>query len=78
MNSHDWCLNVLKIKSETVPDHSEPLHYFDEPTMNYHMPSAWHEGVNLVNIYLTLAGVTKRKTNALDSRPLALHGHIIV
>ena len=74
--ARDWCINVLKTKANPVPDLSEPLHYLVESTANYHMPicMAWKGNPTIINP--TIAGATKRKTDVLDSRLLALHDQI--
>ena len=74
--ARDWCINVLKTKANPVPDLSEPLHYLVESTANYHMPicMAWKGTPTIINP--TIAGATKRKTDVLDSRLLALHDQI--
>ena len=74
--ARDWCINVLKTKANPVPDLSEPLHYLVESTVNYHMPicMAWKGNPTIINP--TIAGATKRKTDVLDSRLLALHDQI--
>ena len=72
----DWCLNILKTKANPVPDLNEPLHYLLESTANYHMPVCMAWGGNPTIINPAIAGATKRKTDVLDSRLLALHDQI--
>ena len=72
----DWCLSVLKNKADPIPDLSEPLHYLLESTANYHMPICMAWGGNPTIINPSIAGATKRKTDVLDSRMLALHDQI--
>ncbi len=74
--ARDWCVNVLKTKADPVPDLSQPLHYLVESTANYHMPvcMAWSGNPTIINPMI--AGATKRKTDVLDSRLLALHDQI--
>lgn len=74
--SRDWCVNILKTKAEPVPDLSEPLHYLVESTASYHMPVCMAWGGHPTIINPTIAGATKRKTDVLDSRLLALHDQI--
>ena len=74
--ARDWCLTVLKTKSDPVPDLSEPIHYLVESTANYHMPVCMAFGGNPTIINPTIAGATKRKTDVLDSRLLALHDQL--
>ena len=74
--ARDWCINILQTKSDPVPDLSEPLHYLVESTANYHMPVCMAFGGNPTIINPTIAGATKRKTDVLDSRLLALHDQI--
>ena len=74
--ARDWCIDVLKSKADPVPDMSEPLHYLVESTANYHMPVCMAFGGNPTIINPTIAGATKRKTDVLDSKLLALHDQI--
>lgn len=76
IDARDWCLNILATKADPVPDLSEPLHYLIESTANYHMPvcMAWGGSPTIINP--TIAGATKRKTDVLDSRLLALHDQL--
>lgn len=74
--ARDWCINVLKTKANPIPDLSIPLHYLVESTANYHMPVCMAWGGNPTIINPTIAGATKRKTDVLDSRLLALHDQI--
>ena len=76
VNGRDWCINILKTKANPVPDLSQPLHYLLESTANYHMPVCMAWGGNPTIINPTIAGATKRKTDVLDSRLLALHDQI--
>lgn len=76
VEGRDWCLNILKTKADPVPDLSGPLHYLVESTANYHMPVCMAFGGNPTIINPTIAGATKRKTDVLDSRLLALHDQI--
>lgn len=72
----DWCIEILSTKADPVPNLSEPLHYLVESTANYHMPvcMAWGGSPTIINP--TIAGATKRKTDVLDSRLLALHDQL--
>ena len=74
--ARNWCLKTLETKAVPVPDLSEPLHYLVESTANYHMPVCMAWGGNPTIINPTIAGATKRKTDVLDSRLLALHDQI--
>ena len=76
VEARDWCINVLKTKANPIPDLSEPLHYLVESTANYHMPVCMAFGGNPTIINPAIAGATKRKTDVLDSRLLALHDQI--
>ncbi len=76
VTGRDWCINILKTKANPVPDLSQPLHYLLESTANYHMPVCMAWGGNPTIINPTIAGATKRKTDVLDSRLLALHDQI--
>ena len=72
----EWCLKILGTKTNPVPDLTQPFHYLVESTANYHMPVciAWGGTPTIINP--TIAGATKRKTDVLDSRMLALHDQI--
>ena len=74
--ARDWCTKTLKTKADPIPDLSEPLHYLVESTASYHMPvcMAWAGNPTIINP--SIAGATKRKTDVLDSRLLALHDQI--
>ena len=74
--ARNWCIDVLKSKADPVPDLSEPLHYLVESTANYHMPVCMAFDGNPTIINPTIAGATKRKTDVLDSKLLALHDQI--
>lgn len=74
--ARDWCLSVLQTKADPVPDLTEPLHYLVESTANYHMPVCMAFEGNPTIINPTIAGATKRKTDVLDSRLLALHDQL--
>ena len=74
--AREWCITILKTKAEPVPDLSEPLHYLVESTASYHMPVCMAFGGNPTIINPTIAGATKRTTDVLDSRMLALHDQI--
>ena len=76
VKGREWCLETLKTKADPVPDLSEPLHYLVESTANYHMPVCMAWGGNPTIINPTIAGATKRKTDVLDSRLLALHDQL--
>ena len=72
--SKKWVLSVIGSRSDPVPDLStSPLHYCIESTSTYHMPIllAWEGAPSVVNP--TIAGATKRKTDVLDAKMLALH-----
>ena len=69
-----WVLKVITSCSDPVPDLSAiPFHYCIESTSTYHMPIllAWEGQPSIVNP--TIAGSTKRKTDVLDAKLLALH-----
>ena len=74
--AREWCINILSTKADPVPDLSEPLHYLVESTASYHMPVCMAFDGNPTIINPTIAGSTKRKTDVLDSRLLALHDQI--
>ena len=52
---------------------SSPLHYCIESTSTYHLPVllAWEGSPSVVNP--SIAGATKKKTDKLDARLLAVH-----
>ena len=74
--ARDWCIDVLRTKADPIPDMSGPLHYLVESTANYHTPVCMAWGGNPTIINPTIAGATKRKTDVLDSRLLALHDQL--
>ena len=76
IEGRDWCMKVLSENANPIPDMSKPLHYVIESTANYHMPicMAWGGEPTIINP--TLAGATKRKTDRLDSKLLALHDQL--
>ena len=74
--AREWCVNILRTKADPVPDLSVPLHYLVESTASYHMPVCMAFGGNPTIINPSLAGATKRKTDVLDSRLLALHDQL--
>lgn len=74
IQAKDWCIEVLLTCSSPVPDLSDlPFHYCIESTSTYHMPIllAWEGMPSIVNP--TIAGASKRKTDVLDAKMLALH-----
>ena len=76
VNARDWCLDILKTKSDPLPGLSGPLHYLVESTANYHMPVCMAWGGNPTAINPILADATKRKTDVFGGRLLALHDQI--
>lgn len=69
-----WALKVISSCSKPIPDLSIiPFHYCIESTSTYHMPIllAWEGQPSIINP--TIAGSTKRKTDVLDAKLLALH-----
>ena len=73
VDARSWVLRIISSCSEPVPDLSNsPLHYCLESTSTYHLPviMAWEGTPSIVNP--TLAGSTKRKTDVLDAKLLAL------
>lgn len=76
VSARDWCVNVLKTKTDPVPDLSGPIHYLVESTANYHMPVCMAFGGDPTIINPAIAGACKRKTDVLDSCMLALHDQL--
>lgn len=76
VNARDWCIEILTSKADPKPDMSVPLHYLVESTANYHMPVCMAFSGEPTVINPTIAGATKRKTDVLDSRLLALHDQL--
>ena len=76
VEAKQWCIAVLgtcSIPPITFGDDSTiPFHYCIESTSNYHQPilQAWKGTPCVVNP--TIAGATKRKTDVLDAKLLAL------
>ena len=71
--AHSWVVRVLQTCADPPVQLSEPLHYCIESTSTYHLPVllAWEGKPSVVNP--SLAGATKRKTDKLDARLLAVH-----
>lgn len=69
----EWCIEILRTKSDPIPDLTKPLHYVIESTATWHYPIrlCWGGIPSVINP--TLAGATKRKTDRLDAKLLALH-----
>ncbi len=76
VEAKQWCIAVLGTCSvPPIPfgdDSTIPFHYCIESTSNYHQPilQAWKGTPCVVNP--TIAGATKRKTDVLDAKLLAL------
>jgi transposase len=68
-----WCIRVLREKSDPVPDTTLPIHYCIESTSTYHQPVLLAFGGTPSIVNPTLAGATKRKTDVLDAKLLATH-----
>lgn len=72
-----WAMSVIEnCSSPAISFSADPLipfHYCIESTSNYHQPVllAWEGIPSIVNP--TIAGATKRKTDVLDAKLLALH-----
>ena len=73
LQAKDWCYEILQTKSDVKIDTEQPLHYVIESTATYHYPLriAWGGIPSVINP--TIAGETKRKTDKLDAKRLALH-----
>ena len=71
--ARNWVVHVLQTFADPPVQLSEPLHYCIESTSTYHLPVllAWEGKPSVVNP--SLAGATKRKTDKLDARLLAIH-----
>ena len=71
--AYEWALHVLNSCAVPPIRLSYPLHYCIESTSTYHLPVllAWEGSPCVVNP--SLAGATKRKTDKLDARLLAIH-----
>ena len=71
--AHNWVIHVLQTCADPPVQLSAPLHYCIESTSTYHLPVllAWEGKPCVVNP--SLAGATKRKTDKLDARLLAIH-----
>lgn len=73
VSAKDWCIHVLREKSDPVSDLSLPIHYCIESTSTCHQPVllAFGGAPSIVNP--TLAGASKRKTDVLDAQMPATH-----
>ena len=71
--AYAWVIHVLNTCAVPPIHLSSPLHYCIESTSTYHLPVllAWEGSPCVVNP--SLAGATKRKTDKLDARLLAIH-----
>lgn len=71
--AYKWALHVLHACAVPPVRLSSPLHYCIESTSTYHLPVllAWEGSPCVINP--SLAGATKRKTDKLDARLLAIH-----
>jgi hypothetical protein len=71
--AYSWAIHVLETCADPPVRLSSPLHYCIESTSTYHLPVllAWEGSPCVVNP--SLAGATKRKTDKLDARLLAIH-----
>lgn len=69
----EWSKAIIKNCSSPPVDESAPFHYCIESTSTYHLPVilAWGGVPSIVNP--SIAGSTKRKTDVLDARLLAVH-----
>ena len=72
-NAYLWVTSVLSTASSPPVDMSKPLHYCIESTSSYHIPVvlSWKNNPSIVNP--SIAGSTKRKTDVLDAKLLAIH-----
>lgn len=72
-NALVWVKSVLLTASSPPVDLSVPLHYCIESTSTYHLPVilSWGGIPSIVNP--SIAGATKRKTDILDAKLLAIH-----
>ena len=72
-DAYTWAIHVLSTCADPPVLLSSPLHYCIESTSTYHLPVllAWEGSPCVVNP--SLAGATKRKTDKLDARLLAIH-----
>lgn len=74
IHAKEWCVKVLTTCASPVLDLPDmPFHYCIESTSTYHMPVllAWEGTPSIINP--TIAGASKRKTDVLDAKMLALH-----
>lgn len=73
VRAHTWVIHILQEYADPPVHLSEPLHYCIESTSTYHFPVllAWEGNPCVVNP--SIAGATKRKTDKLDARLLAIH-----
>ena len=71
--AYEWATHVLNACADPPIRLTSPLHYCIESTSTYHLPVllAWESSPCVVNP--SLAGATKRKTDKLDARLLAIH-----
>ena len=74
VRAKNWCVKVIETcSSPPVNFKTAQFHYCIESTSTYHMPIllAWEGAPSIINP--VLAGSSKRKTDVLDAKTLALH-----
>lgn len=71
--SKDWILMIIFSFSSPSVNMSIPLHYCIESTSTYHIPVIIALGGTPCIVNPVIAGATKRKTDVLDAKMLALH-----
>ena len=69
----EWVCKVVETCSDPVVSLNGTLHFCIESTASYHFPviKAWSGTPSIVNP--SIAGATKRKTDVLDAKLLAIH-----
>lgn len=71
--AREWIIAIINTYASPRVDISLPLHYCIESTSTYHIPVIMAFGGTPSIVNPQIAGATKRKTDVLDAKMLALH-----
>jgi transposase len=73
LQAKDWVIQTIAARSDPPITDIDPFHYVLESTSTYHFPVVKALGGTPSIINPSIAGATKRKTDTLDAKRLALH-----
>lgn len=68
-----WAKSIIQKCSSPPVEESSPFHYCIESTSTYHLPVIFSWGGTPSIVNPSIAGATKRKTDVLDAKLLAIH-----